>query len=696
MKCIVGFLIACVIGLQGLSAQTTRGLGMPVVEGKQQQGKTYALIVGISKYQNTSIPPLQYPDKDAMAFYQYLKASGVDTSDIILLLNEKARNAEFWADVNYFTEVAKPADKLYIYFSGHGDVESKTITRDAYLLPYDAPKVTYASGAISIYLLKGYLETISANNVQVIFISDACHAGNLAGGRAGMEATAAVLKDQWRDEIKILSCQPGELSIEGKQWGGGRGLFSYELINGLAGKADKNNDGKVTLRELNLYLTDKVPDGASPMAQNPVLEGKPETIMSIDNEPVLSAINNGASSSLSMVDVKGFETTWLKGSSAGIKNSYASFTTCMDTGNYASYPDAQLSGYVFGGPTDSIKILPSALYYLRQIPVNDSTLFLLAYMRRNLAAALMAEVTDTSATAIGKILQGKNPEVMMRQLTNYLNAVQLNAVALEQLLGRGKLKKLGIYSNLVFTQVTDASMVEDSAEFNMPYNLALLDTAIMADPNNARLYFLQGTLLQKAALNKEAIVRFEKAIDISPSLTASYTMIGISFKRLNQMDSVLYYGHKGMQVASDNPFATRIGFIMLLSEMGERDSLNFYLQTIDNYFPSTAPPQMAGNMYVMLATVALKSHLTNQVIRLANKINDDDANIFFTSKYLLLASAYALDKDKETALKYLKTALQKGYKFYERIQTNPNFDFIRNDPEYKALMKEYFPTEYKE
>ena len=355
MKLIGCFFITCILGLQTLSAQTARGLGMPADEKIRPQGKTYALIVGISKYQNTDIPSLQYPDKDAYAFYQYLKSAGVDTSDIILLLNDKAKDAEFWADVNYFTEVTKPNDKLYIYFSGHGDVESKTITKDAYLLPYDAPKITYASGAISIYLLKGYLETISANGVQVIFISDACHAGNLAGGRAGMEATASVLKDQWQDEIKILSCQPGELSLEGKQWGGGRGLFSYELINGLAGKADKNKDGKVTLRELNIYLTDKVPDGASPIAQNPVLEGKPETIMSTDNEKVLDRINNtGSSNILSMVDIKGFDAAWLKSTSAAIKSNYASFKACMDTANYASYPDAQLSKYIFGQSTDNI------------------------------------------------------------------------------------------------------------------------------------------------------------------------------------------------------------------------------------------------------------------------------------------------------------------------------------------------------
>ncbi|MBK7305024.1 MAG: hypothetical protein IPI90_17740 [Saprospiraceae bacterium] len=46
---------------------------------------------------------------------------------------------------------------------------------------------------------------------------------------------------------KILSCQPNEFSLEGEQWGGGRGVFSYHLVDGLFGLADRNNDGLITL-----------------------------------------------------------------------------------------------------------------------------------------------------------------------------------------------------------------------------------------------------------------------------------------------------------------------------------------------------------------------------------------------------------------------------------------------------------------
>src|SRR6185295_19082004 len=144
---------------------------------------------------------------------------------------------------------------------------------DGYLLPYDAPKVVYAISAVNVKILQSYVSTLSFRGIQAIVITDACHSGNLAGGIEGLKNIQTVLKENWKDEIKMLSCQPGELSLEEKQWGNGRGLFSYELINGMTGLADKNKDGKVSLRELNLYLMEKIPDGANPMLQNPLVNG---------------------------------------------------------------------------------------------------------------------------------------------------------------------------------------------------------------------------------------------------------------------------------------------------------------------------------------------------------------------------------------------------------------------------------------
>ena len=98
------------------------------------------------------------------------------------------------------------------------------------------------------------LVDLSSNDVFVVFIADACHAGKASGNIKGSEYVGNQLIQNWGPVVKILSCGPGEKSFEGPQWGGGRGAFSYHLVRGLQGLADRNKNKKVTIQELEAYL----------------------------------------------------------------------------------------------------------------------------------------------------------------------------------------------------------------------------------------------------------------------------------------------------------------------------------------------------------------------------------------------------------------------------------------------------------
>ena len=136
-------------------AQNSKGLLLTETGRDELPGKTYALIIGISKYKNPGIPPLQFADRDATAFRNYLVATGIDSNNITLLTNEKAAYADIMLNLDELcTQRAQPGDKVFIYFSGHGDVESRVITNDGYLLPYDAPKVVYAISAVNLKILQ--------------------------------------------------------------------------------------------------------------------------------------------------------------------------------------------------------------------------------------------------------------------------------------------------------------------------------------------------------------------------------------------------------------------------------------------------------------------------------------------------------------------------------------------------------------
>ena len=107
---------------------------------------------------------------------------------------------------------------------------------------------------LEILDLKRYLSPLAQKGIEMIFIVDACHSGNLNGGVQGVQKTASALASSWGREYKILSCQPNQLSLESAEWGGGRGLFSIQMEEWIKGLADTDNDGKITMFELQSYI----------------------------------------------------------------------------------------------------------------------------------------------------------------------------------------------------------------------------------------------------------------------------------------------------------------------------------------------------------------------------------------------------------------------------------------------------------
>ncbi len=246
---------------------------------------TRAVIVGISNYQDPAIPDLRFADRDAEAFSEYLQsaAGGVlSKENIKVLTNNKATNAQFTAALTWLMEESQEDDLAIIYFAGHGDVEVKMRSQPGFLLTWDTPGQSYMAGAFPLYYLQEVVTTLSVEiKARVLVISDACHAGNLAGGNiGGAGLTSLNLAKQFGNEVKIMSCQANELSMEGEQWGGGRGVFSYYLVEGLYGLADANNDQQVSLFEMSRYLEDKVSTAVAPHSQIPMTVGNRTEVLS--------------------------------------------------------------------------------------------------------------------------------------------------------------------------------------------------------------------------------------------------------------------------------------------------------------------------------------------------------------------------------------------------------------------------------
>ena len=147
-----------------------------------QMANAYAVIIGIGKYKDPTIPTLKYTHVDANDLYDVLinpRRIGIQKENIKLLLNEDATLQNIKSTVG--TWLLRKADEdstVIIFFSGHGGVEPDTSGLPAkYLLPWDAWRDDLYATAISSRDFEGLLQRIKSNRL-VIFL-DACHSGGV-------------------------------------------------------------------------------------------------------------------------------------------------------------------------------------------------------------------------------------------------------------------------------------------------------------------------------------------------------------------------------------------------------------------------------------------------------------------------------------------------------------------------------------
>ncbi len=242
---------------------------------------TYALIIGVAKYLDPEVPQLQYANRDAQIFADFLKSKAggsVPKQNIRLLIDSAATTGAVYDAVYWLKNICKKDDVVYFYFSGHGDLENITMYNNGFLICYDSPPFNYVKLALSIDYLNDIANTISLKKqANVILITDACHSGKLTEKRfKGNFLAGNQLRKLKNKEIRITSSSSNQLSNEKTDWGEGRGVFSYYLINGLKGRANPQGD-KVTLADIKAYLDSSLKNDLvlkkESIIQTPVVNG---------------------------------------------------------------------------------------------------------------------------------------------------------------------------------------------------------------------------------------------------------------------------------------------------------------------------------------------------------------------------------------------------------------------------------------
>lgn len=277
------------------------------------RGITRALVIGVSDYIDEDIADLRYAHRDAQVFADYLLAANgaaLPKENLKLLLNEEATLAAIDIGLDWLLHETKKGDKAIIYFSGHGDVEKQTPWQRGFLLAHDTPYPNLRNNATRVEDLDEIVKTLSVSKeAKVIVILDACRAGKLAN--TGPSLTAEQLEKQVENEVRILSCKPDQKSIEGENWGQGRGLFSFFLVNGLSGLADSGSfpDQIITLDELTGFVKNGMQQALSDPSfsnrQNPVFVGDENYEVAEVNEELFAQVNGNDMVAMASPAMKG-------------------------------------------------------------------------------------------------------------------------------------------------------------------------------------------------------------------------------------------------------------------------------------------------------------------------------------------------------------------------------------------------------
>ena len=241
----------------------------------------YALVVGISRYQDRALPPLKYGEQDASAIYKILTDPGysaIPRENVTLLLGKEATFSRLRAELAELEEMADKNTYIFVFFSTHG--AGKTSDRDRrgpYLLPYDA-KITsgpsLAATSISLGEIEESIRRMEAKGLLVMI--NACFS-QMPAGVAGfsVKRLSSVLNELKEGKIVLTASRGDQYAYDSPKYG--HSIFTYWLIQGLKGKADFNRDGKITVQELYKILKENVPEDARRLRkarQNPQIWGK--------------------------------------------------------------------------------------------------------------------------------------------------------------------------------------------------------------------------------------------------------------------------------------------------------------------------------------------------------------------------------------------------------------------------------------
>ncbi|AEE51057.1 caspase family protein [Haliscomenobacter hydrossis] len=241
------------------TVQVLRRKVEPIASTVDIRPKLYVLAIGVSAYQHAGVNQLAFAAKDAEDFTACLRRQQnlLYRSVEVKLLTEAAADKDNILDgLDWLVQQTDSRDVAMLYFAGHGIQDNQG---NFYYLPVNADPGALRRSALSQGDVQATIRSVAG---KIAVFMDACHSGSLMHpltARSLPPDIAAVVNELCAAEngaVVFSSATSREYALEDARWQ--NGAFTKALVEGLSGKAQTNEQGKITVKSLDVYVSERV------------------------------------------------------------------------------------------------------------------------------------------------------------------------------------------------------------------------------------------------------------------------------------------------------------------------------------------------------------------------------------------------------------------------------------------------------
>ena len=257
-----------------------------------------AVLIGISDYQHTDIPDVEFAVNDVEGVRGMLTQTlGYNASRVLVRTNAEASLAQLKPLFRQELPASVVAGRtdVFVFYSGHGAPSADN--RQAYLIPWDY-NPRYAPSTDSAYPLKDFYQDLQNLKARrIILVLDACFSGQSDSGSVVKDASPLLINVEnpagsLPNGIVVTATGAQEIAT----WYRERrhGLLTHFFLQAFRGDG-ANADGRLSPATLQKYLSEKVPVAAREIrgrVQNPqVVSSNPDEVQA---QLPVSAVRSGA------------------------------------------------------------------------------------------------------------------------------------------------------------------------------------------------------------------------------------------------------------------------------------------------------------------------------------------------------------------------------------------------------------------